>query len=74
MRAVIYARFSSNLQRDASIEDQLRECRAYAKRQGYTVVKSYEDRAKSGASTLARKDLQALMQDAKSGLFEIVII
>jgi len=74
MRAVIYARFSSNLQRDASIEDQIRECRAYADRHHYTVIKTYEDRAISGASTLTRPRLQTLLRDAQSGLFDIVIV
>ena len=47
MRAAIYARYSSDNQRDASIEDQLRLCREYTKRQGWTVADSYSDRAMS---------------------------
>ena len=52
VRAAIYARFSTDMQRDASIEDQLRTCRARAKAEGWTVVETYADRAISGASAL----------------------
>ena len=50
MRAVIYARYSSDNQRDASIEDQLEVCRRYAKAHGWQVTCTYEDRALSGGS------------------------
>ena len=36
MRAVIYARYSSENQRDASIDDQIEVCRRYIERQGWT--------------------------------------
>lgn len=49
-RAVIYARFSSDKQRDESIEDQIRVCRSYCDREGYEVVGEYTDRAMSGRS------------------------
>ncbi len=48
MRAVIYARYSSDLQREASIEDQVEVCRRYVEKQGWTLVDIYEDRAMSG--------------------------
>lgn len=47
-RAVIYARFSCNRQREASIEDQLRVCREWCAREGYEVAAEYCDRAVSG--------------------------
>ncbi|WP_199436974.1 recombinase family protein, partial [Acidiphilium multivorum] len=50
MRVALYARYSTDLQSDASVEDQLRICRARAEREGWTVVESYSDRAISGAS------------------------
>ena len=37
-RVALYARYSSDNQRDASIEDQLRQCREHADREGWTVV------------------------------------
>ncbi|WP_076486550.1 recombinase family protein [Rhodobacter aestuarii] len=73
LRAALYARYSTDKQRDASIEDQLRVCRALAIRQGYDVVEVYSDRATSGAS-LMRPGIQRLLQDARSGgRFDVVI-
>lgn len=43
--AAIYARFSTDLQRNASIEDQIRVCREHAERQGWQVVQCYTDHA-----------------------------
>ena len=51
-RAAIYARYSSNNQRDASIEDQVRICRERIEREGWTSVEVYSDAALSGATTL----------------------
>ena len=63
MRAAIYARYSSDNQRDASIADQLRVCREFAARQGWSVVHEFTDHAISGA-TLLRSGFQAMMRDA----------
>ena len=38
MTAVIYARYSSDNQREESIEGQIRECTAYAEKNGITIV------------------------------------
>jgi site-specific DNA recombinase len=72
LRAAIYARFSTDMQRDASIEDQIRSCREYAARQGLKVVETYSDRAVSGAS-LMRSGMQTLLRDGRSGAFDVVI-
>lgn len=72
MKIVLYARYSSDNQRDASIEDQLRACRSYADTQGWTIVDSYSDRAISGAS-LIRHGIQELIADANSGRFQILL-
>jgi site-specific DNA recombinase len=72
MRAVIYARYSSENQRDASIEDQVRVCRMYIEREGWTYLHAYSDRAISG-STPFRPGYQKLLQDARCGQFEIVV-
>jgi site-specific DNA recombinase len=48
----IYARYSSDNQRDASIADQLRICRVFAERQGWTIANEYSDHAVSGATLL----------------------
>jgi DNA invertase Pin-like site-specific DNA recombinase len=71
-RVVLYSRYSSDNQRDASIEDQLRQCRERAAREGWTVVDSYSDRAISGAS-LIRSGIQSLLADAQAGRFAIVL-
>tara|TARA_R110002110_G_scaffold415701_1_gene653909 strand:+ start:1457 stop:3112 length:1656 start_codon:yes stop_codon:yes gene_type:complete len=70
--AAIYARFSSDNQRDASIEDQLRLCTERAEREGWNVVQSYSDQGISGASLL-RPGIQNLIEDAQAGKFDIVL-
>ena len=49
MKAVIYARYSSDRQREKSIEGQIRECREYAEKNGIQVVDTYIDRALSAS-------------------------
>jgi site-specific DNA recombinase len=71
-RAVIYARFSSELQREASIVDQIRLCRGYINEQGWEYFQTYSDRASSGASAL-RAAYQALLEDARRCEFDIVV-
>jgi DNA invertase Pin-like site-specific DNA recombinase len=71
-RAVIYARYSSENQRDASIDDQIRNCTAFIERQGWHLVSSYADRAISGASFL-RPGYQQALHDASRGSFDIVV-
>jgi DNA invertase Pin-like site-specific DNA recombinase len=72
MRAVIYARYSSDLQREASIDDQVEVCRRYADAQGWTIVQTYKDAAISGASRF-RPGFQELMRDAGDRQFDVVI-
>ena len=72
MKVAIYARYSSDNQRDASIADQLRVCREFASRQGWTVVHEFTDHAVSGA-TLLRSGFQTLMRDALNGRFDVVL-
>ena len=59
-RAAVYARFSSEGQREASIEDQVRTCIKLIEDRGWQVVGVYSDRAFSGATTL-RPDYQRLL-------------
>lgn len=73
-RAALYARFSSDLQRDRSIDDQLALCREFAARQGFEVTATYDDRARSGASLFGRDGLMALMDAARAHRFEAVIV
>ena len=72
MKVAIYARYSSDNQRDASIADQMRVCRAFAERQGWAIAQEYSDHAVSGA-TLLRSGFQALMRAALNRQFDVVL-
>ncbi|GGH41648.1 recombinase family protein [Cribrihabitans marinus] len=71
-RVAIYARFSSQMQRDASIEDQVRLCQERADREGWEVAERFSDRAVSGASML-RPGLQTLLDAAQDGRIDVVL-
>lgn len=72
MRAVIYARYSSDLQRDSSIEDQVRVCRRRIDAEGWSLQRVYSDHGVSGASHL-RVGYQALLHDATKQQFDVVV-
>ncbi|MGV6875989.1 recombinase family protein [Pseudochelatococcus sp. B33] len=72
MKVALYARYSSDNQRDASIEDQLRICRARAEHEGWQIVDSYMDRAVSGAS-LIRPGIQELIADGLKRRFDVIL-
>ena len=63
MNVVIYARFSCHNQHETSIEGQLKECYEYAKRNGYTVIDTYIDRALSGTND-NRPNFQKMIDDS----------
>ena len=71
-KVAIYARYSSDLQSDASIEDQIRVCSARAKQEGWEIINTYTDHGISGAS-LMRPGIQMLMHDAMTGKFDVVL-
>ena len=73
MTAVIYARYSSDSQREASIEGQLRDCKDYAERNGITIVGTYIDRAYS-AKTDDRPEFQRMVQDSAKKIFDAVLV
>ena len=73
MKAVIYARYSSDNQREESIEGQLRECTAYCKKNNITILRTYIDRAMS-AKTDHRPDFQRMIKDSAKGLFDVIIV
>jgi site-specific DNA recombinase len=72
MRAAVYARYSSDLQREASIEDQVRLCRGRIELEGWSYLRAYTDRAISGSTTL-RPAYQRLLEDAREGQFDLVV-
>ena len=72
--AVAYARYSSAGQRDVSIEQQLADIRAFAQREGYTIVHEYADHARSGFKDVsARTAFQSMISSAESGGFDTII-
>jgi len=73
MRTVIYARYSSDLQSKASIEDQVRICRESIERQSGSVVEVFADYAISGGSLRNRPQMQALLNAAKGKRFDCVV-
>ena len=73
MRAVIYARYSSDLQSEASIDDQVRLCEERAERDSMTVADVFTDYAISGGAIRNRPGMLSLMDAAKQGDFDMVI-
>ena len=71
-KAVIYARYSSSGQREESIEGQLRECHAYAKKYGLNVIGEYCDHALSGTVD-ARPEFQRMIKDSAKRQFTVVL-
>ncbi|MCX7843232.1 MAG: recombinase family protein [Clostridia bacterium] len=73
MRAVIYARYSSDRQTEQSIEGQLRECYSFAEANEITIIDTYIDRAISG-KTDNRPAFQQMLIDSAKKQFEAVIV
>ena len=73
MRAVLYARYSSDGQREESIEGQLRECKEYADRHNMTIIGQYIDRALS-ARTDDRPEFQKMIRDSEKKQFDVVLV
>lgn len=73
MKAVIYARYSSDNQTEASIEGQLRECMEFAERTGIDVIENYIDRAFSAKSD-HRPEFQRMIKDSYKHAFDCVIV
>ena len=71
-RAVIYARFSTDMQKPTSIEDQVALCRKTAEENGWSVVDVRSDHGLSG--TLAdRPGFVALEEDIRRGRANLVL-
>ena len=73
MNGVIYARYSSDNQREESIEGQLRECLAFAEKNDIQIIETYVDRALS-AKTDNRPDFQRMIRDSAKEQFEVIIV
>ena len=72
MRAALYARFSTELQRQESIDDQYRVCERVASSHGFDVVERYRDEAISGG-TAERPGYQDLLAGARAGRFDVIV-
>lgn len=73
MKLAFYGRYSSNHQREESIEGQLKVCNDYVKSHGHEIIKRYEDREFTGTND-RRPDFQRMVEDAQKGEFEGVIV
>lgn len=73
MKAVIYARYSSDNQREESIEGQIRVCTDYAEKHGITILGTYIDRAFS-AKTDNRPEFQRMIKESSNNLFDVVLV
>ena len=73
MKAVIYARYSSDSQREESIDGQIRECTEFAKHNDITVIGTYIDRALS-AKTDNRPEFQRMIRDSARHIFSVIIV
>jgi len=73
LKGAIYARYSSDNQREESIDAQVYEIKEYAKNNGIAIVKIYTDEAKS-ATTDNRPGFLDMIDGAKKGLFEVLLI
>ncbi len=75
LRVACYARFSSDLQKPTSIEDQLRICRAYAKRQGWKIVEEFSDFEKSAGigSLHTRTEINRMMARVIKQEFDVIL-
>lgn len=76
MKAVIYARYSSDKQTEDSIEAQIRACTAYAGLHGYKIVGQYTDEAISGKGdkTASRVQYQRMLRDSAKGMFDTILV
>ena len=74
MRAAIYARFSSDLQSETSIEDQVRLCKERIEQDNNTIVEAYTDYAISGGNLHNRPGIQSILADAKKGAFDVLVV
>ena len=73
MKGVIYARYSSDSQREESIEGQLRECRAFADKNDIEIIETYIDRAFS-AKTDNRPDFQRMIRESTRKKYDVILV
>jgi site-specific DNA recombinase len=72
-RVALYARYSTDMQNPKSVDDQFRECRKYADKQGWSVVAEFSDSGLSG-SLRDRPGYNDLVAALPAGQFDIVLV
>lgn len=73
-KAVIYARYSSDMQREESIDAQVRACTYYAHQYQFEILRTYADRAQTGKRTKNREQFLQMIADAESHEFEVILV
>jgi len=73
-KAVIYTRFSSDMQREESIDAQIRACKYFAQRENIEIIKVYTDRAKTGTTVKGRAEFLQMIDDSKAKAFNLVLV
>src|ERR1700730_11888282 len=71
--AALYARYSSDEQKDRSIDDQFADCEAYAKREGIKIVAKFSDHAKTGTTLHGRPGAREMLLAIKARKFDVLI-
>ena len=71
--AIIYARYSTDLQNEETIDAQISACHDYAERQGWIVEQVFSDKAVTGTSFKSRPGIQNLLRRVKQGGVDIVL-
>ena len=72
-RVVLYARYSTDMQQERSVEDQFTLCREYAARQGWVVVGTYMDKERTSKTLHDRPGAIQMLRDASTGKFDIIL-
>jgi DNA invertase Pin-like site-specific DNA recombinase len=73
MRVALYARYSTNMQSERSIDDQFAVCEERCLSEAWTIVARYHDKAMSGSSMARRTGLLELLEAARRGEFDLVV-
>ena len=76
MKCALYARYSSENQREASIKDQYRVCEEYvARHNGWEIVSRYKDEAISGTQDVTRRaGYREILEAAKARRFDVLVV
>lgn len=74
-RVILYLRYSSAAQNEQSIEGQRHVCQEFCRRNGYTIIDEYIDRATSASHNVEKRvNFQRMLKDAEKGRFDAVVV